>query len=48
VRIGESAMHKFDEMFALLPEGGQVQFQTQSQGGQSQTQLQGVREHYRT
>jgi uncharacterized circularly permuted ATP-grasp superfamily protein len=41
-------MHKFDEMFALLPEGGQVQFQSQSQGGQSQTQVQGVREHYRT
>ncbi|HEX2545918.1 MAG TPA: circularly permuted type 2 ATP-grasp protein, partial [Ramlibacter sp.] len=41
-------MHKFDEMFARLPEGGTVQFQGQSMGGMSQTQVQGVRDHYRT
>jgi uncharacterized circularly permuted ATP-grasp superfamily protein len=41
-------MHKFDEMFAQLPQGGQVQFQTQAMGGLTQTQVQGVRDHYRT
>jgi uncharacterized circularly permuted ATP-grasp superfamily protein len=41
-------MHKFDEMFALLPDGGPIQFQSQTMGGQTQTQVQGVREHYRT
>jgi uncharacterized circularly permuted ATP-grasp superfamily protein len=40
-------MHKFDEMFSQLPVTGQFQFQGQSQGGQSQVQVQGVREHYR-
>ncbi len=40
-------MHKFDEMFAQLPGDGQFQFQGQSQGGQSQVQAQGVRDHYR-
>jgi len=40
-------MHKFDEMFSQLPDNGQFQFQGQSQGGQSQVQVQGVREHYR-
>ena len=30
-------MHKFDEMFSRLPEGGRLQFQSQSQG---------VRDHY--
>ena len=40
-------MHKFDEMYAQLPASGQFQVQSQSQGGQSQVQLQGVREHYR-
>jgi uncharacterized circularly permuted ATP-grasp superfamily protein len=40
-------MHKFDEMFSQLPDDGQFQFQGQSQGGQSQVQVQGVREHYR-
>jgi uncharacterized circularly permuted ATP-grasp superfamily protein len=39
-------MQKFDEMFRQLPEGGPLQFQTQSLGGMSQTQVQGVREHY--
>ncbi|MGZ5182441.1 MAG: circularly permuted type 2 ATP-grasp protein [Ramlibacter sp.] len=39
-------MQKFDEMFQQLPDGGPLQFQTQSLGGMSQTQLQGVREHY--
>lgn len=41
-------MQKFDEMFAQLPGDGPVQFQTQSMGGMSQTQVQGVRDHYRT
>ena len=41
-------MHKFDEMFAQLPSGGALQFQSQSMGGMSQSQVQGVREHYRT
>ncbi|WP_332823666.1 circularly permuted type 2 ATP-grasp protein [Ramlibacter sp.] len=41
-------MQKFDEMFAQLPDDGPVQFQTQSMGGMSQTQVQGVRDHYRT
>lgn len=41
-------MHKFDEMFAQPPDGGPIQFQTQSMGGMSQTQVQGVRDHYRT
>lgn len=39
-------MHKFDEMFAQLPGTAQIQFQGQSQGSQSQTQVQGVRDHY--
>ena len=39
-------MQKFDEMFRELPDGGPLQFQTQSMGGMSQTQLQGVRDHY--
>ncbi|MGZ5847513.1 MAG: circularly permuted type 2 ATP-grasp protein, partial [Ramlibacter sp.] len=39
-------MQKFDEMFQQLPDGGPLQFQTQSMGGMSQTQLQGVRGHY--
>ncbi|HSV84047.1 MAG TPA: circularly permuted type 2 ATP-grasp protein [Ramlibacter sp.] len=41
-------MHKFDEMFAQLPGDGPIQFQSQSMGGQSQVQVQGVRDHYRT
>jgi uncharacterized circularly permuted ATP-grasp superfamily protein len=41
-------MHKFDEMFAQAPGSGPVQFQTQSLGGMSQSQVQGVRDHYRT
>jgi uncharacterized circularly permuted ATP-grasp superfamily protein len=41
-------MLKFDEMFAQLPGNGPVQFQSQSLGGMSQTQVQGVRDHYRT
>ncbi|MEJ5991742.1 circularly permuted type 2 ATP-grasp protein [Ramlibacter sp. PS3R-8] len=41
-------MQKFDEMFAQLPGDGPVQFQTQSMGGMSQSQVQGVRDHYRT
>ncbi|HEX3138911.1 MAG TPA: circularly permuted type 2 ATP-grasp protein [Rhizobacter sp.] len=41
-------MHKFDEMFAQLPGNGPIQFQSQSMGGQTQVQSQGVREHYRT
>jgi uncharacterized circularly permuted ATP-grasp superfamily protein len=40
-------MLKFDEMWDQLPAAGQVQWQTQSQGGQAQSQSQGVREHYR-
>lgn len=39
-------MHKFDEMFAQFPGTAQIQFQGQSQGSQSQTQVQGVRDHY--
>jgi uncharacterized circularly permuted ATP-grasp superfamily protein len=41
-------MHKFDEMFAQLPAAGTIrlQEQSQSQGGQSQSQVQGVRGHY--
>ena len=39
-------MLKFDEMYSQLPPGnGQFQFQGQSQGGQSQ--VQGIRDHYR-
>ena len=41
-------MHKFDEMFSQLPGTGPFQFQSQSMGGMSQSQVQGVREHYRT
>ena len=41
-------MHKFDEMFAQLSSSGPLQFQAQSMGGQTQAQVQGVREHYRT
>ena len=40
-------MPKFDEMWDQLPAAGQVQWQNQSQGGQSQSQVQGVRDHYR-
>jgi uncharacterized circularly permuted ATP-grasp superfamily protein len=46
-------MYKFDEMYAELPagqtqsSGGQIQFQGQSQGGQSASQAQGVRAHYK-
>ena len=40
-------MHKFDEMYAQLPGAGMAfQSQSQSQGGQTQSQVQGVREHY--
>jgi uncharacterized circularly permuted ATP-grasp superfamily protein len=39
-------MQKFDEMFQQLPETGPLQFQTQSMGGMTQTQQQGVRGHY--
>jgi uncharacterized circularly permuted ATP-grasp superfamily protein len=38
-------MPQFDEMYAQWPAGGQ--FQTQSQQGEGQVQVQGVREHYR-
>jgi uncharacterized circularly permuted ATP-grasp superfamily protein len=41
-------MHKFDEMFAQLPMSGSLQFQSQTLGGQTQVQVQGVRDHYRT
>ena len=41
-------MLKFDEMWDQLPAAGQVQWQSQSQGGQSQSQRQGVRDHYRS
>ena len=41
-------MLKFDEMWDQLPAAGQVQWQSQSQGGQSQSQRQGVRNHYRS
>ncbi len=40
-------MHKFDEMCSTLPGDGQLQFQSQSQGGRSQLQIQGVRDHYK-
>jgi uncharacterized circularly permuted ATP-grasp superfamily protein len=40
-------MLKFDEMWDPLPAAGQVQWQSQSQGGQGQSQVQGVRDHYR-
>jgi uncharacterized circularly permuted ATP-grasp superfamily protein len=39
-------MHTYDEMFRAPPPTGLVQFQTQSMGGMTQTQLQGIREHY--
>ncbi|RYZ05927.1 MAG: circularly permuted type 2 ATP-grasp protein, partial [Comamonadaceae bacterium] len=41
-------MHKFDEMFNQAPGLEPFQFQSQSMGGMSQTQVQGVRDHYRT
>ncbi|MDB5899112.1 MAG: hypothetical protein JWP41_2714 [Ramlibacter sp.] len=41
-------MQKFDEMLAELPANGPLQFQSQSMGGMSQAQVQGVRDHYRT
>ncbi|NML46313.1 circularly permuted type 2 ATP-grasp protein [Ramlibacter sp. G-1-2-2] len=41
-------MHKFDEMFAQLTGTGPFQFQSQTMGGQTQSQVQGVRDHYRT
>ncbi|TWO73225.1 circularly permuted type 2 ATP-grasp protein [Caenimonas sedimenti] len=40
-------MQKFDEMLTQLPEGGPIQFQSQSMGGMSQSQAQGVRDHYK-
>jgi uncharacterized circularly permuted ATP-grasp superfamily protein len=40
-------MPKFDEMYSEWPAGGLVQFQSQTLGGMSQTQAQGVREHYK-
>jgi uncharacterized circularly permuted ATP-grasp superfamily protein len=41
-------MQKFDEMFSRLPPmGGQGQSQTQTLGGMTQSQSQGVREHYK-
>ncbi|TFZ05796.1 circularly permuted type 2 ATP-grasp protein [Ramlibacter henchirensis] len=39
-------MLRFDEMFRQLPDSGPLQFQTQTLGGMTQTQLQGVRAHY--
>ena len=39
-------MHKFDEMYSHWPADAPFQFQSQSQGGQSQAQVQGVRDHY--
>ncbi len=39
-------MQKFDEMFRVLPDGGTLQFQSQSMGGMAQAQVQGVRLHY--
>jgi len=39
-------MHRFDEMFRQLPDSGPLQLQTQTLGGMSQTQMQGVRDHY--
>jgi len=36
-------MQKFDEMYADWPGGGPFQGQSQSQGGQSQVQVQGAR-----
>ncbi|HYF16712.1 MAG TPA: circularly permuted type 2 ATP-grasp protein, partial [Ramlibacter sp.] len=39
-------MQKFDEMFRQPAASGPLQFQTQSLGSMSQTQWQGVREHY--
>ena len=41
-------MHKFDEMFTQAPGLEPFQFQSQSMGDMSQTQVQGVRDHYRT
>jgi uncharacterized circularly permuted ATP-grasp superfamily protein len=38
---------RFDEMFAQVSGNGPVQFQSQSMGGQTQAQVQGVRDHYR-
>ncbi|TFZ08981.1 circularly permuted type 2 ATP-grasp protein [Ramlibacter humi] len=39
-------MQKFDEMFRQLPDSGPLQFQTQTLGGMTQSQGQGVRDHY--
>lgn len=39
-------MHRFDEMFRQLPDSGSLQFQSQAMGGMSQSQVQGVRDHY--
>ena len=39
-------MHRFDEMFRQLPDSGPLQFQSQTMGGMTQTQMQGVRDHY--
>lgn len=41
-------MHKFDEMFTQAPGLEPFQFQSQTMGDMSQTQVQGVRDHYRT
>jgi uncharacterized circularly permuted ATP-grasp superfamily protein len=41
-------MHKFDEMLTQLPANGTIQFQKQQMGNMSQSQVQGVRGHYRT
>src|SRR3954469_16647420 len=46
LRADPTFMQKFDEMFRQLPEAGPLQFQTQSMGGMTQTQQQGVRDHY--
>jgi uncharacterized circularly permuted ATP-grasp superfamily protein len=39
-------MQKFDEMMRQLPDAGPLQFQSQTMGGMSQVQVQGVRDHY--
>jgi len=39
-------MHRFDEMFRQLPDSGPLQFQSQTMGGMTQSQMQGVRDHY--
>ncbi|MBK0392729.1 circularly permuted type 2 ATP-grasp protein [Ramlibacter algicola] len=39
-------MQKFDEMMRQLPDAGPLQFLSQTMGGMSQVQVQGVRDHY--